>query len=144
MVQILDCATGGELHRYKLDGTRIFDLGYSPDGKWLAVTWANGPNFFATEVQLLNVKSGQDFMQPLRGTGFLSCFAFSHDGKRLVVGDIYGSLKLWDVATGRETLSLTGHTQRITGLAFSHDGNRLVSTSEDLTIRIWDATPVSD
>src|SRR5262249_26167917 len=48
------------------------------------------------------------------------------------------TMKLWDVATGRETLTLRGHTVGINNVAYSPDGRRLASAS-DATVRLWDA-----
>jgi RNA polymerase sigma factor (sigma-70 family) len=36
-------------------------------------------------------------------------------------------LKVWDVASGKEVLSLTGHSNRILGVAFTRDGRGLVA-----------------
>src|SRR4051794_8850425 len=37
------------------------------------------------------------------------------------------TVKLWDLTTGQEVLSLKGHTHRVFGVAFSADGKRLAS-----------------
>ena len=36
-------------------------------------------------------------------------------------------MKVWDAATGQETLTLKGHTDSVTSVAFSPDGKRLAS-----------------
>ena len=69
---------------------------------------------------------------------------FSPDGKRLATSHSGGTVKLWDLTTAQETLTLKGHNKVVTGLAFSPDGRRLISASADLTVRIWDATPLPD
>jgi len=72
--------------------------------------------------------------------------AFSPDGKRLAAtpahyegGDLGNAVKLWEVESGRELLTLQGHAAVPTAVAFSRDGNRLASGSWDSTVTVWDA-----
>ena len=69
--------------------------------------------------------------------------AFSPDGKRALSGGAcYGdgdpTVRLWDVATGKELLCLQGHQLGVYGVAFLPGGKKAVSGSHDGTIRLWD------
>ena len=76
----------------------------------------------------------------LRGhTGPVTGVAFSPDGKRLASISSDGTVKLWDVETGLEVLSLPGFAQAST-LAFVAPGDLLVIAHE-ARITLLDASP---
>jgi WD40 repeat protein len=64
---------------------------------------------------------------------------FSPDSKRLTVAGFDQTVKVWDAATGQETLSLRGHAGPVNSVCFSPDGRRLASASGDRTVKVWDA-----
>jgi serine/threonine-protein kinase len=47
-------------------------------------------------------------------------------------------VRLWEAATGRELLRLTGHTDTVRGVAVSHDGRTALSGGDDRVPRLWD------
>jgi WD40 repeat protein len=48
------------------------------------------------------------------------------------------TLKVWDVASGRELRTLAGHSDWVYGVAVSGDGRLAVSASWDQTLKVWD------
>lgn len=64
--------------------------------------------------------------------------AFTPDSKFLLTGSRDKTVKLWDVATGRELRSFLGHTSTINDIDVSNDGRYFVSSSADRTARLWE------
>jgi WD40 repeat protein/serine/threonine protein kinase len=63
------------------------------------------------------------------------CLAYSPDGKRLAVGGDEHLVRILDVASGKEVLTLA-HRSPVLRVTFSRDGKRLASASSE--IKLWD------
>ena len=79
---------------------------------WLgivAILSINSAAAFASEKPEIFVQMGH--------THNVTSVAFSPDGKYALSGSIDKTIKLWDVATGREIRTFSGSTARVTSIA---------------------------
>ncbi|HKB39390.1 MAG TPA: hypothetical protein VKD72_23330 [Gemmataceae bacterium] len=111
-------------------------IAFSPDGRVLASFGDNG-------CQLWEVVTGKCLRRLTGRTA--DAAAFSPDSCLLAwserePGDGKPTIRLTDLATGKECLRLSGHTRPVTALAFSPNGKRLASGAEDASALVWDLT----
>jgi len=114
----------------------IYALAVAPDGKTLAVGGGTWPQ---TARLMLHQDNILPKMELLGHEGVVLTVTFSPDSLTLASGSDDRTVRLWDVATGREKHVLTGHQDLIRGLAFAPDGRTLTSVSWDGSVKVWDA-----
>ncbi|WP_020386515.1 TIR domain-containing protein [Kribbella catacumbae] len=129
----------------------INDLGFSPDGKVLAIDVFYGFGSYLTLWDTSDPGKVQRFGPPLDPIDFGGKVAFSGDGHLLARpivphGGTRGA-QIWDVGNPREPRELgslrTLHTKHVTSVAISPDGRILATGSEDQTIVLTDLSDPS-
>jgi guanine nucleotide-binding protein subunit beta-2-like 1 protein len=68
---------------------------------------------------------------------FVSEVVISSDGQFALSGSWDGTLRLWEIASGRTTRRFVGHAKDVLSVAFSADNRQIVSGSRDKTIKLW-------
>lgn len=62
----------------------------------------------------------------------------SPDSNYVATGSRDKTMKLWELATGREVRTYLGHTGTVNNIRFSRSGSYAITSSGDGTARIWD------
>lgn len=70
--------------------------------------------------------------------GTVASIQVTADGQRALTAGYDGTLKLWELPSGRCLRTLQGHTQRVNAAALSADGSVALSGAQDQTVRLWD------
>ena len=83
-------------------------------------------------------EAGVDKIVQLDTKEEIYAFAFSPDGQHALTGGDDGTVRLWEVATGRCKLGLDGHTNQVWSVAWSPDGRQALSGCSDKTVRLWE------
>jgi WD40 repeat protein len=130
-VKLWDAATRVEHAALLPDATNA--VAYSRDGKRLA----------AVRTGLLRLwdPGAQRFLTEMDTRAAVHDLCFSPDGASLALTLTNDNrIPVWDVATGKVRLTITGPTRNVRRVRYSPDGRLLLAAGDDRAARLWDAT----
>jgi RNA polymerase sigma factor (sigma-70 family) len=147
-VQFWDVATGKEQAAIRgADISNINAVAFSPDGKRIAAGGRIGLGLWDVAARkelyrkdpMSKYRSGNDQNGLLWFTNqWVHGLRFAPDGKALAAwGE--SSIRLWDVAGGKELLHSPGHEAGVNSITVSPDGRIVASTSGEGTLCLWDS-----
>ena len=115
----------------------------APDASWLACTSPDNDTVQIWDAATRKLRTTLTGKRWATFTGsrldlVLVVWAVAPDGTWLASGSYDGTVRIWDVATGQQRATLTGHTGSVNALAVAPDGTWLASGSRHGTVRIWD------
>lgn len=135
VVRVWNVDSGGEMLTLPGHTGFVANLAFTPDGnRLLSASFDN-----TTRLWDISLTGARDWLTVPSATGIFARVTFSPDGTSFAAPVDPAGVTIWDVQTGAEIITLTGHDSKLTTVAFSPDGRRLVAGS-DLTETppVWD------
>jgi WD40 repeat protein len=132
-VMVLRATDGALLHWIQgLKGGVAF-LRFSADSTMLVCALTDG------RVMIIDPKAGRPFRQFDGVTGGVMAVAMTPD-QRHIVAQAGNDAVLFETASGRAKVILSGHKDTIDALTFTPDGRRVITGGLDSTIKVWDTS----
>ena len=138
-VRLWDVTTGNEIRGLRGATDWVTAVAFRPDGQGV---YAAGADKTVREFELARPESAAAAGHALP----VRCVAVSRDGKLLATGSEDKTVKVWDVATGREVATLTGPTDRVNAVGFVGP-NAVVAAGAgkpDHRVRWWTVAPPAE
>jgi RNA polymerase sigma factor (sigma-70 family) len=139
-IQIWDVEKAALLQTIEMDYERCrVWFAFSPDGGTVAVCGCDvSEGKLRGTVRLFDTKTGKLEQKVVRrDVSEVIAVAFSPDGKQLAAGGYLGEVEVWDLASGKASMTGTA-PQSVAALAFSADGKQLISTGSPSGVLLWD------
>jgi WD40 repeat protein len=120
------------------DSPRVESVAFSKNGKLLAVS--GGAPALMGEIQIWDVEKKSLIRAAPLSTDSIYGVSFSPEGDRIACGGADKSVRLINVADGKELFKFDNHSDWVFGTAFSIDGKRVLSGSRDRAMKLINAS----
>ncbi|KAJ6654917.1 hypothetical protein lerEdw1_006388 [Lerista edwardsae] len=121
---IWDSYTTNKVHAIPLRSSWVMTCAYAPSRNYVACGGARQ--------HLLHLQP-----QHAGGERYLSCCRFLNDSQ-IITSSGDTTCALWDIETGQQTTTFTGHSGDVMSLSLSPDMRTFVSGACDASIKLWD------
>ncbi len=155
-VKIWNIETGVEEISFVNFPERVHDIEYSPDGGYMMIGLGNAGDFpdgsdnpFDGSAYLWDLQNRAQSQVYAKHSDWVWAADISPDGSLVASGsgplslpasleDLDATARVWDAASGKNVLTLSGHSDTVDSVRFTLDGEYLLSASWDGEIRRWD------
>jgi WD40 repeat protein/tRNA A-37 threonylcarbamoyl transferase component Bud32 len=149
-VKVWDAATGKLLLTLKGHTADVITVAYTADGARIVSASQDGT------VRVWNAGDGKPIATytvvtrppeykarnraewPPSVTPVFALAAFSRDGRRFAGACMDGTVRVWDLAPGKEIATFKAHEKYATALAFTPDGRRVLTGGDDRVVKVWE------
>ena len=115
---------------------RITAARFTPNGERLIL--ADGRIAESGIVRVIDARAGTIQASWPAHADMIADLAISADGKLLATAGADKLVKLWDLATLKETAKIEAHSSQVLAVAFHPDGSQLVTGGADQQLKAWD------
>uniref|UniRef100_H0X967 Protein FAN n=1 Tax=Otolemur garnettii TaxID=30611 RepID=H0X967_OTOGA len=127
-VNIWDLSTATLLHQIPCHSGIVFDTAFSPDGRHVLSTGADGC------VNVIDVQTGT-LISSLTSEEPQRCFIW--DGNSVLSGSQSGELLVWDLLGAKLSERIQGHTGAVTCIWMNEQCSSVITGGEDRQIVFW-------
>jgi mono/diheme cytochrome c family protein len=117
---------------------RVYDIAYSPDGKWMATASGDPGIFGVVKLWLPEPGGGKPVRDLVETQDVVFSVAFSPDSTKIATAGADRTIRIFEVPSGKLLSQIEDHADWIFAVAFSPDGKRLASASRDKTAKVFD------
>lgn len=108
-------------------------IALSPDGRLLASCKDDDD-----DIRVIDTKAQKRVATIWGHTNTVKCVTFSTDGSLLASCGDDATVRIWELATGKEFRRFAGHEVDVDCVLFGPSGKEVFSGSKDGTVRVWD------
>lgn len=140
-LKLIDIHTGKEIQTYDISWN-VRKICLSRDGKRaLSICTYEVPTIWDVPngEPIRKLEKKRSFSSYFAMKGAWICGSLSRDGRIAIAGGSDGSIHLWEVESGQEKWSKSGHKGSLKDISFFPDGKSLVSTGDDGATKLWNS-----